>query len=172
MTCPFTLLKKVTPRLWGVLFLFVSLAVVGAALISQYGFGLHPCKLCIWQRWPFALSAVLSLMLIALHKHRIAVLLLLVALALTFLGNAGLAFFHVGVEYHWWIFASDCTASAIKKGVSVQEMLEALKAAPMVRCDERVPFLFGMTMAFYNVLVCLGLSLLALMALIVQRKRD
>lgn len=168
MTQLFHILTKISPRLWGVIFFALSASVVGAALISQYGFGLHPCKLCIWQRWPFALAMLLSIGIIFLHRHHKIVVALLGVLAVVFLGNAGLAFFHVGVEYHWWTFPSDCTASAIKSGASVEEMLAALKAAPIVRCDERVPFLFGMTMAFYNVLVCLGLSAFASLAAFIR----
>ncbi len=35
-----------------------SLLLLGGAYISQYGFGLYPCEMCWWQRYPhfFALT--------------------------------------------------------------------------------------------------------------------
>jgi disulfide bond formation protein DsbB len=78
--------------------------------------------------------------------------------------ETGLALFHMGVEYKWWTYASDCTASAIKSGMTVNDMLAALRKSPVVRCDERVPFLFGMTMAFYNMIAASVLAGLALVA--------
>ena len=54
-------------------------AALAAALISQYGFDLQPCVLCIWQRWPYlaaillGLAAVVSLFgLISRHLQGLA----------------------------------------------------------------------------------------------------
>ena len=30
----------------------VPLLLLGGAYLSQYGFGLHPCEMCWWQRYP------------------------------------------------------------------------------------------------------------------------
>jgi disulfide bond formation protein DsbB len=37
-----------------------SLAII-MALISQYGFGLYPCHLCIWQRIPYIFVIILTI---------------------------------------------------------------------------------------------------------------
>ncbi len=153
-----TFVKKMTLRQWGLSFALLSALILAAAFISQYGFGMQPCKLCLYQRWPYGLAIVLGGVLFFKSQDRLIAHILLALLAAVFLFNAGLAFFHVGVEYHWWTFSSDCTATAIKPHASVDALLQALRAAPVVRCDERHPFLFGMTMAFYNVLICLGLA--------------
>ena len=39
----------------------MSAAILGAALVSQYGFGLYPCDLCIKQRIPYAVLIVLGM---------------------------------------------------------------------------------------------------------------
>lgn len=146
------MIKNITLRQWAVFFAAASALIVGSALISQYGFGMHPCKLCITQRWPYAIAIVLGAGLFFMHhKERVAMLLLGLLFGV-FAFEAGLALFHMGVEYKWWTYASDCTASAIKPHATVNEMLAALRRSPVVRCDERVPFLLGMTMAFYNMI--------------------
>ncbi|HEY9549097.1 MAG TPA: disulfide bond formation protein B, partial [Kiloniellaceae bacterium] len=36
----------------GLLLAAASAAALGLALLGQHGFGLQPCVLCLWQRWP------------------------------------------------------------------------------------------------------------------------
>ncbi len=158
------MIKNITLRQWAVFFAVSSAVIVGSALVSQYGFGMHPCKLCITQRWPYAIAIVLSAVLFFVHQKERVAMLLLGLLFGTFAFEAGLALFHMGVEYKWWEYASDCTATAIKPHATITDMLAALRKAPTVRCDERVPFLFGMTMAFYNMIVSAILAGLALTA--------
>jgi disulfide bond formation protein DsbB len=147
-------------RQWGGFFALVSCAVLIAVFISQYAFGLAPCKLCLWQRWPYGIVAVLGLLIMLSRKPQ-AALVLLSLIGITFLIGTGLAVFHVGVEQHWWTFASDCIGNAFKPGASTEDILAAIKSAPVVRCDEPAPFLFGLSMAVYNVLVSTGLTILA-----------
>ncbi len=40
----------------------ISVAALVAALISQYGFGMQPCELCLYQRIPFAVVILLSVL--------------------------------------------------------------------------------------------------------------
>src|SRR6185437_13289805 len=42
--------------------LLLPLALLGGALGSQYLGGLHPCEMCMWQRWPHAVAIVLALL--------------------------------------------------------------------------------------------------------------
>jgi disulfide bond formation protein DsbB len=165
------LFKKITLRQWGTLYALTGAAILAAVFISQYGFNFQPCKLCIWQRMPYAAVLALGALMVFTDNQKIAkALLFLIGVACLF--NAGLAFFHMGVEYKWWEFASDCTGSGLyKPDATVEEMLAALKAAPNVRCDERLPFLFGMTMAFYNVIVSAVLGIVALLALVSSLRR-
>jgi disulfide bond formation protein DsbB len=151
--------SRIALRQWGALFFAASAAVLAAVFISQ-NFGFHPCKLCIWQRIPYAIVFVLAGIL---FFTRARFILLLIAAACLF--NAGLAFFHLGVEYKWWTFASDCVGNnAFKAGASVEEMMAALQRAPIMRCDQREIFLFGMTMAFYNILTSAVMGIVALFA--------
>src|SRR3546814_20104899 len=49
--------------------LAVPLLLYGGALVSQYGFGLYPCEMCYWQRWPHQAAALRAAP--ALLPHRI-----------------------------------------------------------------------------------------------------
>src|ERR1041385_7089782 len=101
--------------------LIASGIVLGAALLSEYWGGLRPCELCLLQRWPWA--AAITISLVALFAGGRAGL-PWVALPLTLVFAAGMvfAFYHFGVEQHWFPGPSACTASG------TPATLEALKA--------------------------------------------
>jgi disulfide bond formation protein DsbB len=136
---------------------FISAAALGFAFFMQYARGLDPCHLCILQRWPYGLTALLGLAgaLFALRgRARLGGTLVLVC-ALVFLGEAGLAFYHVGVERHWWVSAFEsCTISFPKGG----DLMAQIMARPPARCDEIAWTLLGLSMAGWNMILALVLS--------------
>src|SRR5712675_367207 len=83
------------------LILLASAAVVGAALLSQYVGGLQPCELCLYQRWPYY-GVVGVTLAAAIAGNRPLTIAVMAASALAFLTGTGLAFYHVGVEQHWF----------------------------------------------------------------------
>lgn len=156
-----------TYRNWGIIFATLSLLVLAAVYISQYGFGLSPCKLCHYQRIPYFFALGVSLGLIVMHHKVNGAKIALYILGFVFFISIILAVFHMGVEYKWWTYASDCTGGDLfKMGNTAEDFLAALKKAPVTRCDEPVKFLFGMSMAFYNVITSAVLTGMALFAAI------
>jgi disulfide bond formation protein DsbB len=86
----------------------------------------------------------------------------LVALAgLVFVVGAGIAFFHVGVEHHWWQGTDSCGAFGAP-ATSLEDLRRQLEGQPIVRCDEPAWTMLGISMAGYNMLVSLALAALAL----------
>lgn len=162
--------KNLSARQWGVIFAFFSLKVLAVVYISQYGFGLHPCHLCHLQRIPYFVAASAALILALFSLKKFSRQMLLGVLVLTFVSSFSLALFHFGVENKWWIYASDCTGEGLlTPGASTADFLAALKKAPTTRCDEPVNFLFGMSMAFYNIWASLALLALAIFAFVAKR---
>lgn len=132
------------------------MAVMGAgplalALISQYGFGLHPCELCIWQRYPYLVLMALALIAWVWRGQMICLIRLCRIAACVWLLEAVLAAYHVGVEQGFWHSATGCSAS----GVATTD-LDALRAAilngPLVACDAPAFILFGLSMAGWNMI--------------------
>ncbi len=152
------------------LLLVGSLLPLGLALLSQYGFGLFPCELCLWQRWPYVL--VLAAGLVAFwqrrHPHRLR-LLLLVGIA-GWLATASIAAYHVGVEQQWWDSATGCTAQG--GGTSAEDIRAAIMGSPLVSCaDAGVSFL-GLSMAGWNAVAALALAGYAAALMIRSRATD
>src|ERR1700751_4436529 len=91
--------------------LVASVAVLGTALISQYWGGLAPCELCLAQRWPWAAAIAISLISL-LFGNRSALPWVALLLSAVFAIGSGLAFYHVGVEKHWFAGPEACTGTA------------------------------------------------------------
>ena len=84
---------------------------------------------------------------------------MLILAALAFATNAGFAFFHVGVEAHWWESACAGGESLAKSAGGLLAKLKAGKPEPA--CDS-VPFaLFGVSIAGMNLIGSLVLAAFA-----------
>jgi disulfide bond formation protein DsbB len=138
---------------------------LGFALVSQYGFGLKPCSLCLFQRVPYVVNILIGLIGFYALKDRPRFAVLAVAAAgAVFLAGAGIAFYHVGVEQHWWVsFLEGCRVN-FKTTVDSKDFLAQIMATPAVHCDAVAWSLFGISMAGYNAALSLILSDICLVA--------
>ena len=155
-------MKLLAPSAALPLIVAASAGVLAAALFFQYGMGLQPCILCYYQRVPYAAAIGIAGIFWALirwqvplswHKIFPAVMRLLAAV---FLAGAGIAFYHAGVEQHWWPGPDVCAAFG-QSTDNIEELLKQVTQAPIVHCDKIQWSLFGLSMAAYNVLLSLGL---------------
>ncbi len=150
-----------------------SIFALGFAYTAQYGFGLQPCILCLYQRWPYRLVIFLGLLAALLTTSAKGVdisKILLWTCAALFIVDASIALFQVGVEEHWWRGTEKCVGTALD-GLNAADMLAQIKAAPLVRCDD-VQFRFlGLTMAAYNGLFALGLAAGTALSLVLRPRR-
>ncbi len=145
------------PRRIPALLLFLSAAPLAGALISQYAFGLLPCVLCIYQRVPYAVIIGLALLGFAFARTSRCVGPLVLLSMLAFLTDAGIAFFHVGVEQGWWHGTEACGGSDVVAS-SIEELRRQIMEAPAVRCDEPAFVFLGLSMAAWNMLYALAVA--------------
>ena len=141
----------------------VSVAALANAYTAEYVFGLEPCILCLYQRIPYAIAGVLGAAALFMPSFRLPA----VAVAgVVFLAGAVLAFYHVGVEQHWWVSAAACGAGGGGDGPATVDDLRQLlmQAKPVKACDQVDWTLFGLSMATYNVALSLALATASLWA--------
>lgn len=143
------------PRRALVLITGFCLAALTGALYAQYGLGLDPCILCIWQRIPYAAIGLLSLVALLPVMPGWVPRLTLGLAALGFVTEAGIAIFHMGVEAHWWEGTDGCS-DTLPLNLSIEEMKKALMATPPARCDEVGWSIFGISITVYNSLASLA----------------
>ncbi len=146
------------------LILLAALATLAAVFIFE-SFGFTPCELCLAERYAYyagAPIAALTAWLASSSAHGLARA-LFVLLALVFLANAGLAFYHVGVEQHWWPGPTACTGS-LSAPVDVNDLMKSLNSARVVRCDEVQLRILGLSFAGWDVVVSAAIALYAALA--------
>ena len=156
------------------LILLASIIALAGALTAQFVLDLEPCILCLYQRIPFVVIILLSLIGLAFKPARKPIIVLC---GLAFFANSGMAFYHHGVEQHWWVSAFEACAvpdDFLKPAAdtSTEGLLSALLKTPSVPCSQ-IPWidpLFRQSMAFWNILFCAGMSLVCGLFFILRRK--
>jgi disulfide bond formation protein DsbB len=156
-----------TARSFAGFVLIASASVLGAALLSQYWGGLAPCELCLLQRWPWG-GAILIALVALLAGSRPALPWVALALALVFALGVAFAFYHVGVEQHWFAGPSACTASATG-ALTLEDLKRQILGTAPVLCDRVQWSLFGVSLAGWNLLASLGMA--AVSAVVFARTR-
>jgi len=156
------------PRPLPLLLLLTSAGALLAALGFQYLGGYAPCHLCHEQRYAHVVSLILAAAALVLPARvfRIGT----AVAALTLLGGAALAGYHVGVEQGWWAGPASCTTGSLDFS-DISKLRAQIEATPVVRCDEVQWTLFGLSMAAWNFLLSAAVGLFVLGALVCRVKR-
>jgi disulfide bond formation protein DsbB len=141
----------------------IMIAALGSAalLLGAWGFqalGYAPCKMCIWQRWPHGAAFLIGMASLVV-SFRLLPLLGALAAAVT----GGIGVYHAGVEQHWWQGPDTCTSGDIG-GLSSEELMQKILAAPLVRCDEIAWQFAGLSMASWNAILSFSLVAVWLLA--------
>ncbi|WP_395329815.1 disulfide bond formation protein B [Novosphingobium sp. BL-8H] len=126
--------------------LAIPVIALAGAYISQYGFGLHPCEMCWWQR--YGQMFALPFAVLAFFWRPVRPLVAVAALGILSSGLIG--GYHAGVEYGWWEGFTACTASPFAAGT---DPMAAIMAAPLIRCDVAPWTLGGISLAGFNFLL-------------------
>jgi disulfide bond formation protein DsbB len=145
----------------------IPAGLLGGAYIGQYGFGLYPCEMCWWQRYPHFAALVFGALAVAFMtrgRGSARGLALLAAASICVSGLIG--GFHAGVEYGWWDGLTACTS--VIQPEPGETYLEAALRAPIVRCDVAPWELLGISLAGYNFLISCGSAIL--IAVLLRRK--
>lgn len=129
------------------------------AWFFQYGLGYAPCTMCYWQRHAHKLVLVvagLAMLLTLMGKRYPRAFALLCGLAL--MVSAGIAFWHMGVEYKWWEGPAECAATGKvidTTGMSVDEIMKAMNDAKPPACSDSPWPNSPISMAGLNMLISL-----------------
>lgn len=145
----------------GLFIVAVSVFSLVFALIAEHVFGLEPCILCIYQRVPYVITIILGLAILLsawkFNSNKAAALFTLLT-GIVFLAGGALAFYHAGVEQHWWpSHLEGCRVDLA--GFNAENLLAQIESTQAVRCDEIPWQMFGISMAGYNALLSFGLGI-------------
>lgn len=145
--------------------LLIALLAAAAPLFARASedlWGLAPCELCLWQRWPYWVAAGLALLAVALPRAGRP---LLGLAAVAVLASGAVGAFHAGVEWGWWPSPlAGCQTPQATGGGSVEDLMRSLAPVPTKPCDAPTYLVPGLplSMAAMNLLYALGLAGIAL----------
>ena len=131
-----------------------SLSLIIGAMWFQYFFGVLPCEVCLWQRWPHDAAVAVGLggcvlyYTGAIDKKAITAVAWITLLLILSAGSLG--FYHALVE--WKIIPGPSSCSGERFVLTAGMDLNA----PVIRCDEPGWRLFGLSLAGYNAIFSLG----------------
>ena len=134
------------------------LALILAYLFEHVG-GYAPCVLCVYQRVPYVLIAIITIFIVTCLK-RPPIILFYLVLGVVLI-NMGLAFFHVGVEWGWFAFEEACD-DLIPQGATIEDLRRFLSKKTTVSCKDPSFVMLSLSMAQWHVLYLLGLFITSL----------
>jgi len=143
------------------LLLFSVLALAGA-YVSQYGFGMEPCILCLYQRIPYFFIVLVSSISLFIKKSEKIRLLLVGICGLSLIAGGMIAFYHVGVEQGKFSMSDGCEVGVEKVPSTLEEYTTQIMGKPNVACDEPQFVFLGLSMAAWNFLFSTSLGLITL----------
>ena len=126
-----------------------SILSIFSAYFIEYVLGHKPCKLCLYQRYPYFVSVFLILNIIVLKKY---VKLTLLTLALVSFFGSAIAFYHFGIEQGFFNEALICEAKNFDNNLSKEELLKNLKENT-ISCKTVTFRGFGFSLASINTIL-------------------
>ena len=160
--------KKDLAKNYLFLSLLASFLALISAYISQYIFGFEPCILCYHQRKPFFIIIIISLIFLLIKKLKKYQKIGVILCALFFLIDAGIAFYHSGVELKIFAGPDSCSSTNFDDIQNIEQLRVAMLATKAIRCDEPQFYFLKLTMANWNFIYCFALFLLAIFSRKIQ----
>ena len=158
---------------WRLAALIAAAGLLAIAHAFQTFGGLAPCELCLKQRdvyWVAGGLALAAMLLVRTSGGARFRQLTCWILALAFAAEAGVAAYHAGVEWKFWPGPQSCTGGG-HTTVSVADLKALLNSttAHVPMCDKPAWVFLGISMAGWNALAALGLTLLSVAAALRER---
>ena len=131
-----------------------------SAYYIEFVLGHKPCKLCIYQRYPYFISILLLMNIFFLKK---LIRLSLLFLSLVSLFGSILAFYHFGIEQGFFSESIVCEAPILDENLTKKEILKQL-SEKAISCKIVTFKVFGLSLASINtifsfVLFCIFIRL-------------
>jgi len=167
---PASLFAPLDKKAAGLAFILALAAILGA-LGSQVFGGLVPCELCLEQRMAYYWGLPL-LLAVLVTWNRLPLMVWYLAMAIItgiFIWGAYMGVYHAGVEWGFWPGPTACTGVGGDFGF---DALADLNSAHVVPCDV-VQFRFlGISLAGYNALVSIVVTVLLLISIAAQVRHN
>ena len=139
-----------------IIIFFIILLSLISALTIEYVLDHKPCSLCLYERIPYFLSALLMIKIFFFKKYEKITLLILF---FVFISSSLLAFYHFGIEQGFFSESFVCNVDNQVKILSKEQLLKELNQN-FVSCKDVTYRIFGLSLATINTILSVVLSII------------
>lgn len=134
----------------------INIFVILSALFIEYILKVKPCVLCIYERYPYYLILLFTILFFfkTNWKNQLMILIIITSIVSFFLAG-----YHVGIEYGLINELSSCKTE-VSKNISKDILLKELQSKLAPSCKEVAFKLFGLSLASINMIMSLILTIL------------
>ena len=151
------MLNKKNNTILIIIFFVISFSII-SALIIEYVLNHKPCSLCLYERIPYFLSALLIIKIFFFKKYeKITLLILFLIFAISTL----LAFYHFGIEQGFFNESFVCNVEKQLTILSKENLLKELNKN-IVSCKDVTFRILGLSLAAINTILSVVLSVIFL----------
>lgn len=134
----------------------INIFVILSALFIEYILKVKPCALCIYERYPYYLILLFTILFFfkTNWKNQLMILIIITSIVSFFLAG-----YHVGIEYGLINELSSCKTE-VSKNISKDILIKELQSKLAPSCKEVAFKLFGLSLASINMIMSLILTIL------------
>tara|TARA_B100001175_G_scaffold309981_1_gene312405 strand:+ start:47 stop:532 length:486 start_codon:yes stop_codon:yes gene_type:complete len=143
------------------LLLIFSILVLLSASFIQYVLGHKPCNLCLIERVPYFLAIVLILFFLFFKKYEKLINSLILIL---FLFGFFVSLYHIGIEQGYFKESFVCNLEFSSNKITAQDLLRELEEKT-ISCKVVTFRVFGFSLATFNAVISLSISVIMIMIL-------
>ena len=147
--------------------LFLSIFSLLFVFILQYEYGILPCKICIWQRWPHIFNIFIALIIISSSSIPNYIIVLgLINMFLAFI----LALYHYGLEQNLWDNVFSCSGEIKFNDLSTMEILKNLNNTPIKNCEIEAWNFLNLSLTGWNLILTFFMLLIWFLIIYYQKR--
>ena len=151
------MLNKKNNTILIIIFFIILLSII-STLIIEHVLDHQPCNLCLYERIPYFVSALLLIYIFLFKKYeRIIFLILFLIFVLSFL----LAFYHFGIEQGFFSESFICNVENHSTILSKEQLLKELNLG-VVSCKNVTFRILGLSLSAINTILSFLLSIIFL----------
>ena len=137
-------------RYWRPIIFFLCVIAISIALIAEYIFNILPCKMCLYQRYPYYF--IISIFIIFYLFRKTSNLWLYILVELAVLYGLFYSIWHVGIEQNLLTGPSSCSGKLIESS-SIDNLKEQILNQTIISCNEISWSILGLSAATLNSLL-------------------
>ena len=137
-------------RFWAVVVFILSIIAISSAIIAEYVFNLLPCKMCLYQRYPYYF--IISIFILFYFFRKISSVWFYILTELAIIFGLFYSIWHVGIEQKLLPGPYSCSESLNEVG-TIEKLKEQIVNQAIINCNDISWSMLGLSAATINTIL-------------------